>query len=181
MVAPMPNAPRFKAPLGQTLKELEACFRLWRMVKWDYRHTTSNAPGQSVAMVEFQKGEDRFRVSCNKYGTARENLRAVYLTVNGARLAEARGASTAKEALREYLMLSDGQPSLDHRMVESPDADNPWMILGLVQGNVDPSVVRAVYQARIRKAHPDAGGSEKDAARINGAYRQVLAELGERP
>ncbi|MHB1870833.1 MAG: J domain-containing protein [Steroidobacteraceae bacterium] len=175
----MPS-PRFKATLAQTLGQLESCFKRWRVGKWDYRHTTSNVPGQTMATVEFEKDGSRFRVSCSKYATVRENMRAIYLRVEAARLDEARGAATAQESLHEYLQLTDGTPTKAGVLVND-DRSDPWAVLGLMRGGVAADIVRAVYQARIRQAHPDAGGTDEAAARINDAYRQVMAELGERP
>ncbi len=177
----MPSLPRFKATLAKTLSELEDTFGKWRAVqKWGFQHTVSTTPGQTMATVTFEKGDSRFQVSCNRYPTVRENMRAVYLRIEAARLDELRGTANAEESLREYLQLTDGRRTHNGILVHE-DPDDPWVALGLVRGNVTADIVRAVYQARMRQAHPDAGGTDEAAARVNNAYRQVMAELGERP
>jgi hypothetical protein len=178
----MPSRPRFKATLAQTLTDLQTCFSKWRAVsKWEIQHTTSNVPGQAMAAVTFVKGESRFRVSCNAYTTARENMRAVYLRIESARMDEVRGTATAEESLREYLQLPDGRVNNAGVLVHD-DPDDPYAALGLLRGPfVTGDVVRAVYQARMRQAHPDAGGTNEAAAKVTKAYREIMAELGERP
>ncbi|MDQ7994031.1 MAG: DnaJ domain-containing protein [Propionicimonas sp.] len=47
-------------------------------------------------------------------------------------------------------------------------------VLGITP-TASPALVRAAYRARIREAHPDAGGSADEAARVNEAY-DVLAD-----
>jgi hypothetical protein len=48
----------------------------------------------------------------------------------------------------------------------------PWVALWLLPG-APKEVIEAAYRALIRKHHPDVGGDEETAKRINAAYAQL--------
>jgi hypothetical protein len=52
--------------------------------------------------------------------------------------------------------------------------DDPYLVLG-VGRSADAAEIRTAYRALIRAAHPDAGGDQELAARVNVAYR-VLSD-----
>lgn len=52
-------------------------------------------------------------------------------------------------------------------------------ILGVKWGTVDLALVRARYRELCKSRHPDVGGSHDGMVRLNAAYRQALAELGQ--
>lgn len=52
--------------------------------------------------------------------------------------------------------------------------------LGVPAGTTDLAAVRKAYRAAAKRAHPDAaGGSHQAMLKLNEAYRQALAELGQ--
>lgn len=186
---PMPSRPRYSVPADRTRIDLAECFRLWGVSAFSVNETRTDRHGGGHVAIEFRRGSDRFRIEMRSFPDIRSNLRAAYLEVDAARLSEVRGGKLARDTLAQYL-LGDGLPggmrSGDRRSgggapVPPPAADDPWAVLGLMRGHADASVVRAVYQARMKAAHPDAGGTNEAAAKVNNAYRQIMAELGERP
>lgn len=46
---------------------------------------------------------------------------------------------------------------------------DPYTILGVDKG-ADPDEVKRAYRRKVKKAHPDAGGSDAEAAAVNDAY-----------
>jgi curved DNA-binding protein CbpA len=47
--------------------------------------------------------------------------------------------------------------------------DDPYAVLGVLK-NADPNTIKNAYRRRARKSHPDAGGSNDEMAKVNGAY-----------
>ena len=175
--------PRFRASLEQTRQNLRECMRKWGLTSYDYEIVLERPVPRSpmgAAEVLFTKGGVKVRVRSSKFTDAADNLRACYLAIDGARMDDKRGVREWQEALKPYLQLSAGQTQAPPPPPAPTAAQDPWAVLGLVHG-ASAAVVKAVYRARIAEAHPDAGGSNAEAARVNGAYRQVMAELGERP
>jgi hypothetical protein len=60
------------------------------------------------------------------------------------------------------------------------DTHEARLILGLRIG-ANEDEIRAAHRRRIRRVHPDAGGSAREAARVNEAVRALRAAGGERP
>eukprot|EP00440_Ansanella_granifera_P070133 gb/GFBE01076089.1/.p1 GENE.gb/GFBE01076089.1/~~gb/GFBE01076089.1/.p1 ORF type:complete len:258 (+),score=40.05 gb/GFBE01076089.1/:1-774(+) len=56
-------------------------------------------------------------------------------------------------------------------------AGNPWSILGLDPGASRDEIKRA-FRERIRKAHPDAGGSAEQFKQVRDAYQAALQRSG---
>jgi hypothetical protein len=98
--------------------------------------------------------------------------------------------SPVGESLDEKLRLAIGLPPREapakikaeakgtaEKIKSDMGRNSPYKVLG-----VDPAapeeVIRAAYKARARKAHPDAGGSNKKMAEINEAYQQILKMRG---
>jgi curved DNA-binding protein CbpA len=55
--------------------------------------------------------------------------------------------------------------------------DEAWQVLGLQPG-ADATAIRAAHRRLMRGAHPDSGGSDWLAARINQARDILLAARG---
>lgn len=52
--------------------------------------------------------------------------------------------------------------------------EEAWEVIG-VEAGATPDQVAAAYRAKAKQAHPDAGGSDEDWARLSEAYSAILA------
>jgi len=57
------------------------------------------------------------------------------------------------------------------------DPDDPYFILGVHEKAPD-YVIKAAYKAAAKQVHSDAGGTDKDMARINGAMAEIARRRG---
>jgi len=120
-------------------------------VRVQYRH-----PG-SGRMVTMELDEQR---------TARQNLNAIVLTVDGLRLQEVRGLGDLAAA--HYLALAAPAATRD-----------PYEVLG-VRPDAPLDVIDAAYKAASKRVHPDVnGGSDARMAELNAARDAVRLERGE--
>jgi hypothetical protein len=70
---------------------------------------------------------------------------------------------------------------------ERPRAEGEWRVgdhawreaLGLPHGCKDIALVRRTYRKLAKELHPDVGGDTARMAKVNEAYAQALAELGQ--
>lgn len=59
------------------------------------------------------------------------------------------------------------------------DPNDPYDILGVRRG-FDLNVYKAIFRERSKKAHPDAGGSPEEMARLTDAMRRIEEEMNKR-
>lgn len=116
--------------------------------------------------VYFSLSGDQVCFACDRYRTMGENLRAIVKHLEAMRRQARWGVGTAKQAFGGYKALTAvaGQ-------------DEPWwVVLGVLEtATIDQ--IKAAHRAAAIKAHPDAGGSADQMARINTARDRALAEI----
>jgi len=61
-----------------------------------------------------------------------------------------------------------------------PDPDDPYQVLGVRRAD-ELSKIEKVWRSRVKKVHPDAGGSDSEASRLNNAMDKIRAERSESP
>src|SRR5437016_4451048 len=146
----------------QTMQELEEQMRLWGVTEWE-----TNYPRGARSEAEQQKEIDRtVKLTYHKHGKsvtlvmgkqnrAVDNLRVLYLAVESMRLNEKRGIGEVLESA--YLQLA--------APVEIQD---PYEVLE-IRTDASLEVAEAAYKAKVRRLHPDAGGSHEHMKILNQA------------
>jgi hypothetical protein len=150
---------------SETKAELRECFGRWGVQYWDIecettqysRYVSDDARKVLVWYVHPESGEEK-RLETAQYERPMDNLRAIYLTLDGIRLAEKRGLG---ELMKQ-----------NYAALPAPKERTPWEVLG-VQPNAAPEVVEASYRALAKKAHPDAGGRAEDFRELQEAYEAM--------
>jgi hypothetical protein len=122
-------------------------------------------PADKGIAVYFVYKKKQHVLACDRWNKVEDNLRAVELAISAMRGLERWGVSQIMErAFSGFAALP------------APEEDGWWSVLG-VPKNVSLDVAELAYKAKIRYAHPDAGGSAEVAAKINRAIAQARAEL----
>jgi hypothetical protein len=154
----------------QTMQELEVQMRLWGITQWE-----TNYPKGARSEAWSQKEEDRtVKLTYNKNGKtvtlvmgkqdrAVDNLRVLYLAVEAMRLNERRGISDVIESA--YLQLAAPPHEID-----------PYELLE-IRPDASLEVAEAVYKAKVRNVHPDAGGSTEQMKALNRAIEEIRKKL----
>lgn len=124
--------------------------------------TTATAILDPSVAVRFEKDGETLVLALDKFGVISANLRAIGLTIASMRAIERHGAGQ---------ILGQMMPGL--RAIGN---DEDWRSVLNVNWNSDETAVRNSYRQLIRKAHPDAGGSDEEARRLNKAMDKAKRE-----
>lgn len=122
------------------------------------------APDDPGVAVYFRVEGDPVVLAVDRYDTVADNIVAIAKHIEASRAIERYGVGTLKEIFRGYAALPPAMSIDDWRAV-----------LGEPR-NLDQA--EAVYRERMKAAHPDVGGSQAEAARLNAAIaraREVFA------
>jgi DnaJ-domain-containing protein 1 len=145
----------------ETKSEIEREFRLWKVNEFRIVRET---PGAAVEW--YPLGSDRLRILRSAdQDTPGNNLRKLYLIIRALRLNEARGFA---EYMRDfYAQLPAGAGDR-----------NPYEVLGvLASASLDD--IEAMYRAKAKRLHPDAGGANLEAMKqLNAAMDRIRTEKG---
>lgn len=125
-----------------------------------------NLDDPGVAVYFHVKAAPRV-LACDKWISAAENLAAVAGHIDAIRAQQRYGVGSLDQVFAGYVALP-------------PDASHDWrLILGFAIGTaVSRSMVDEAFRARARSAHPDAGGTHDDMARLSEARAAAIKELG---
>lgn len=122
-------------------------------------------PADPGAAVYFTlKGKPRC-LACDRWNRVADNLAAIAAHIEAIRAVDRYGVGTMDQAFAGYAQLRAGPT--DWRSV-----------LGLGHYSVTMDDVDAAFKRLARTAHPDAGGTDADMARLNQAREVARAELG---
>lgn len=115
-------------------------------------------PADPGVVAYFAWDQQQIAIPCDRWQAVEHNVQAIALTIEAMRAMERHGA---KHMIRAMFQGFTALPA--------PGED--WRnALG------EPSSLaeaEANYRARMRRAHPDAGGSDAEAARLNGAIARA--------
>ena len=89
------------------------------------------------------------------------NLRAIFMAIQAARLADQRGIGEVFAQVAKHLALPDASAKRD-----------PYEVLG-VPRNVTRDVLRTAYRDAAKLAHPDQGGSDSEFRQVHDAYYEI--------
>lgn len=114
-------------------------------------------------------------VACDKWTRIEDNMWAIAKDIDATRGKLRWGASTLDQAFAGYAALpAAGQSS----------GESWWSVLGFAAG-IMPSdkataaaLINEAYRAKARTAHPDAGGSDFEMAKVNAARDEGLRVIG---
>lgn len=120
-------------------------------------------PNDSGAAVYFRlKGADRV-LACDLWIKVEDNLWAIAKDIDATRGKLRWGVGTVEQAFAGYAALP--APAA---------ADAWWVVLGIPSQRASVDEINAAWKRLMRTAHPDAGGSDEQAARINAARDEGL-------
>lgn len=124
-------------------------------------------PGDSGAAVYFRlKGADRV-LACDRWIKVEDNLWSIAKHIDSIRGQARWGVGTVEQAFTGYAALP--APAA---------ADTWWEVLGIPSQRASADELNAAWKRLMRTAHPDAGGSDDLAARINTARDEGLKAVG---
>jgi len=119
-----------------------------------------------VAVYFALRGEQQV-IACDCWDSIHGNLRAIGITLEAMRQIDRTGASSLlRRAFQGFKALPP-----------APAPARPWWeVLGLDRAVATREVIEAVYKARSRQAHPDAGGSNDEMAELNRAREEGITQ-----
>lgn len=156
--------PHTKIEARTTAAAIRRCLGAWKQTEY----ISMPERIDEAAEVVFDYIGTRVRVKHQGPGLSyRDNLRAIYLTLEDLRLIHVRGhEDLLTNTVSQMLQLGAGAYTRD-----------PYEVLG-VRPDAPEEIVEAAWKAAAKKAHPDHGGTNEAAAEINGAIERIRAERG---
>lgn len=155
---------------SETKAELRECFVRWGVKDWDVECETTryssygldeDARRVLVWYVHPETGEEK-RLQTAGGSRPMDNLRAIFLTLDGIRLAEWRGLGDLMR--QNYVQLA------------APKNQRPWYSVLRVAPDATPEEVEKAYRVVAKAAHPDVeGGSEEWMRDVNRAVEEARA------
>lgn len=125
------------------------------------------------AAVYFTRNNVPYCFPCDRWDSVEDNLWAIAKHLDAMRGMERWGVGTAEQQFLGYKALT----------AVAGEGEDPWMVLGMepMGGNLSrpaaEAEVLAAHRKLARTAHPDAGGTVDQMARINVARDAALAAL----
>lgn len=128
-------------------------------------------PGDpGVCLYLSLKGEP-LAMACDSFTSVAQNIGALAAHIQAVRAIERYGVATAAETLQAFRALPPP--------IYAGPPKRPWHeVFGLDPTVADRESVEALYKAKARKAHPDAGGSAEAMAELNTAREDAIRALG---
>jgi len=116
--------------------------------------------------VYFVLDEQQVCFPCDAWTKMADNVRAITKHIEAMRGQQRWGVGTAKQAFAGYKALA------------ATSGHEDWWLVLEIDRNASVEEIKAKHKELAKKAHPDAGGSEGEAARVNLARDRALRELG---
>ena len=152
-----------KIPAADTRADLYDLFSKWPKAELLVARNAKDA--YDSAEVSFLFDDAPVRITYGHQRHYPSNLRAVYLTLEGIRMAYKRGlGDILTGTVSQMLKLGAGAVTRD-----------PYEVLG-VRPDAPMEVIEASYRALAKSAHPDAGGSDEAMSELNEAMERVKTE-----
>ena len=149
-----------KVPADKTLRQLMETFDKWPDA--EFLHARNLKDGRNTAEIVFEFRGEPVRVQYGLQWVYKDNLRALYLTVEDIRLAYKRGlGDILTNTVSQMLQL---WAAAQHR--------DPYEFLG-VRADTPLEDIEAMYKIKAKRAHPDAGGSNEQMRELNDAIERI--------
>lgn len=160
--------------------ELERQFDLWGVRDWDCncQNKRLRTPKYQAEPVEARTVYLRFcrpdgqeiRLAYYAQDRAVDNVAVLRLAIEAMRLNDKRGISDLMRQAYSQL-----PPPRTDDSSPLPGATDPWEVLGIPGARGRVALAEDQYKRLIKTAHPDAGGSEDEARRLNAAIAAIRA------
>jgi len=138
-------------------------------------YSAQRDPDDPGAAVYFRLDGKPIVFACDKWLTVADNIYAMAIHVNAMRGMDRWGVGNLSQAFAGYAALpAAGQTA----------GEAWWSVLGFTTGIMPNDKATAVvlineaYRAKARTAHPDAGGSDFEMAKVNAARDEGLRVIG---
>jgi hypothetical protein len=121
-----------------------------------------------VAVYFTRRGQEQC-VACDKWSSIKDNINAIYKTIEALRGIERWGTGEMVDAaFRGFVALpptaSAGTPVIPPR---------PWYDVLHVSPGAPTAVVDAAYKVALKRAHPDTGGSQEELEAVQRTYKEA--------
>jgi hypothetical protein len=143
----------------QTMRELRETMAKWGVADWDVFKPSERG---GTVTLKYVKNGRTVTLPMSRQATAKDNLRVLYLAVEAMRMNDKREIGDVIQDA--YLQLAAPESFID-----------PYELLG-IRPDTDIEIAEAAYKAKVRKAHPDAGGSEEQMKKLNDAIEKIRKE-----
>lgn len=125
---------------------------------------------QRPVSVWFRRNHKQVHLQSVECETAHENLERLTFVIETMDLVGRAGCESLMVAL--YRQLWPAAPTAQPTPTPAVDAGDPYAVLGVGQ-HYPLAVIEAIWKARLRVEHPDAGGSAATASRLNAAMADI--------
>ena len=119
-------------------------------------------PRDPGAALYFNRNKQRICLPCDSWDRVEDNIYAIAMHISAMRGMERWGVGTVEQAFAGYKALSAGED---------------WLDVLECRRDATKEVVDAQYKARIKTAHPDAGGDHEAMTRLNMARDMAIADI----
>jgi len=127
-------------------------------------YSNAREPDDSGVAVYFQRKQRPICLACDTYHTVWENTYAIAKSIEAMRSIDRWGVSEM----------------LDRMFVGFPavtDGTAHWTEVLAIDRHASREEVKAAYRRLISERHPDRGGTDEEATRLNDAYAAALKEI----
>ena len=159
----------------ELMASIRATFRKWGVT--GYQIEPAQPPrarnhyhtyGERRVRVRFRVGAKPIDLACDSETVAHDNLALLALALESLRINEVRRIDglmvTAYRQIDPLPIPKAAAPTLDE--------SDPYAVLGVEQ-RYPLAVIEAIWKARLRVEHPDAGGSSAMATKLNAAMADI--------
>lgn len=170
---------KFSASRGDTTEALATEMERMDVDRWRAEtgsgssHTKSNGlpkysanpDGPGFVLRWTKEGRDH-AIACDHYASLDANLRCVYLWVKDTRITGERPVRTGSDQFAAAQLPAGDEDAITTR-------PPPHEVLG-IGPDAPESVVQAAYREKVKEAHPDQGGSQREMKLVQWAREQML-------
>jgi hypothetical protein len=133
-------------------------------------HLLTHEPRDPAAVLTFVRNGKQHVFACDRYGTLRDNIRAIMFTLKAIR------------SIARYDVAQAMDAALSGFVALPPPSSRDWReVLGLDGSFVTAADVDDAWRRLAKAAHPDvAGGSNSRMAELNAARDAAMTEINKR-
>jgi len=153
---------------AQLTARLRETFRKWGITEFMVPNLAASNSEDGAVTVEWMfQGDwkearcDNWKLSDASYKAPHQNLHALVLALEDARLAYARGIIGVYAQVATHFVA-----------LPAADDSDPYRMLR-VQRGVDDHAIRTAYRKRLMETHPDHGGDAKEFEKVRAAARTL--------
>lgn len=157
------------------MREVSESFRKWHVTQWSVTpeknptpRTKYYSPDERLVTVKFWRDFKWISLGCSSESYGRDNLQLLALAIESMRLNDVRKVTKLVVGAYGIMYPPPAQPPPPAKI----DERDPYAVLG-VEPNYPLAVIETIWKARLRVAHPDAGGNEDQSKRLNAAMEEI--------